>query len=197
MTDEGNRAEDPGDADLQHRSLEEVRAELARFLDAGPTSDWRRIELKARTWVRGTTLEWRDLVNTVVRGLLTPEGEPGHRGWHRLETLTACFDRTMKSIIQDYWRREQNPIVPINESAAGLRDTPDPERQTAARSALNAILDALDDDKGTQGIAVAHALGKSPAEIKKEFNLTDTAYESALKRVQRAVHRWKNSGGQP
>jgi len=79
MTDAGNRGEDPGDADLDHGSLSEVRAELARFLDAGSSPEWRRIKLKARTLIGGTTLDWRDLVNTVVRGLLTPEGEPGRR----------------------------------------------------------------------------------------------------------------------
>jgi hypothetical protein len=194
MTDTGDRGEDPGDGEFDHRTLEEVRAELARFfLNAGPTPESRKIELKARTWVRGTTLEWRDLVNTVVRGLLTPEGEPGRRRWHRLETLPACFDRTMKSIVQDYWRKQQNPIIPITDTAVGLREIPDPEKQVLAQKELKGILCALNDDKGTQDIALAHALGNSRAEIKKQFNLTETAYETALKRVQRAVRRWKSS----
>jgi len=196
MTDAGNRGENPGHADFDHRSLEEVRAELARFSDPAQAAEWRRIELKARTLVRGTTFEWHDLVNTVVRGLLTPSGDPGRRRWHSLETLPACFERTMRSIVRDYWRRQQNPIVPISETAAGLREIPDPEKQILARKELDGILCALDDDKGTQDIALAQAMGESAAEIKKRFNLTDTVYEAAHKRIYRVVQRWKSSGGQ-
>jgi hypothetical protein len=92
--------------------------------------------------------------------------------------------------------KRRSPIIPITDAAAGLREIPDPEKQVLAQRELREILSALNDDKGTQDFALARARGHSRAEIKKQFNLTDTTYETALKRIQRAVQRRKSSGGQ-
>jgi RNA polymerase sigma-70 factor (ECF subfamily) len=196
MIDAGDRGEDPGDADTDHMSLEEVRAELARLSTPEAAPEWRKIELKARILVRGTTLDWRDLVNTVVAGLLAPESERRRRRWHRLERFPACFDRTMKSIVRDHWRREQSPIVPINEAAAGQGEASDPEKKAAARMELDALLNALDDHRDTWKVAWLRAQGYSPVEIKRLLNLTDTDYDTALKRIRREVLRRKAAGGQ-
>jgi hypothetical protein len=182
-----------GVEDEEHASVEEVAAELERL--SRTPADWRRIELAAKFWVRGTAIHPRALVHMIVTRLLTPEGKHRRR-WHRKETMLACFNRTMKSIIQDYWRGAQNPITAIDDIAAGLHYVPDPERQVIARNELVKILSALDDDKHTRDIALARAQGESRAEIKKRFALTDTAYETALKRIQRAVQKRASGGPQ-
>jgi DNA-directed RNA polymerase specialized sigma24 family protein len=120
----------------------------------------------------------------------------GRRRWHREETFMACLDRTMKSILRDYWRRQQVPIVAVNDIAAGLRDAPDPEREAAARDELADISKALDDDKHTLEIAMARGRGDTPANIKSQFGLSDTEYASALKRLQRVALKRRSSGVQ-
>jgi RNA polymerase sigma-70 factor (ECF subfamily) len=187
MTDTSDASEDPGDGDPEHRSLEEVTAELQRL----PRADQDRIERRARILVRGTTMEPGDLVNTVVSRLLTQR-----RHWHRSETISACFDRTMNSVRRDYWRREQNPIVSIDNTAVGLRNDPDPERQATAREELRRVLDLLSDDRKTHEIALAMANGETPAEIRQRFDLTETDYDTALKRIRRKLMKQKAPGGQ-
>jgi DNA-directed RNA polymerase specialized sigma24 family protein len=187
MADAVDRGEDPGDVDPEHRSLAEVVAELERL----PRSEQDRVERRARILVGGTTMEPGDLVNTVVERLLTQR-----RHWHRQETMAACFDRTMKSVRQDYWRREQSPIIAVNDAAAGIRNDPDPENQTMVREELRRILDVLRDDQRTQEIALAMANGEKPAEIRERFGLTETEYDSALKRIRRKLMKQSPPGGQ-
>jgi DNA-directed RNA polymerase specialized sigma24 family protein len=131
-------------------------------------------------------MEAGDLVNTVVERLLTPDGQHC-RHWHRKETLVGCIYRTMKSVVRDYWRRQQIPMVAINEAAAGHHADPDPEAQSIAREELLSVLRTLSDEDNTAAIALRLAGGDSPAEIRKRFNLTATAYDSALKRIRRRL----------
>src|SRR5438105_4095566 len=102
MTDPGDRDEDPGESEGEHATVDEVADELVRLGRLG----WDRIELSAVILVRGTTMAPRDLVNTTVERLLTPTGQRRRR-WHRQETISACFARTMRSIVWDWWRRRQ------------------------------------------------------------------------------------------
>ena len=195
MTDAGDGGNNPGDADTDHRSLEEVRAELARLTSPEAAPEWRKIELRAKILVRGSTIHCQDLVHTVAERLLAKEGKHRRR-WHKKEIFSACFERTMKSIVRDYWRGEQNAIVPIDGAAAGLREAPDPERQAMAREELGNIRDLLQDDKNTLEIAMALAGGETRAEIIERLHLTDTEYETARKRVSRKLMRQKITGGQ-
>jgi len=139
-------------------------------------------------------MEAGDLVNTVVERLLTSDGRH-RRHWHRRETLPGCIYRTMKSIVRDYWRRQQIPMIVISEGAAGHRADPDPETQSIAREELLGVLKALGDDDNTAAIALALASGHSPAEIRKNFSLTETGYDSALKRIRRRLLKHQSSGG--
>jgi DNA-directed RNA polymerase specialized sigma24 family protein len=187
MADTVDRGEDSGNADPEHRSLREVAAELERL----PRAEQDKIERRARILVRGTAMGPGDLVNTVVRLLLMER-----RHWHRQETISTCFYRTMNSVRQDYWRREQQEIVGVNDAAAGLRYDPGPERRASAREELERVLKLLSDDRNTCEIAVAMASGEKPAEIRERLGLTETEYDSALKRIRRKLMKDRAPGGQ-
>lgn len=184
---------EPGlrESDADYATVEEVAAALTQL----SASELDRIELQARLLVRGTMMEPGDLINTVVERLLTRDGMHG-RHWHRKETLSDCFRRTMKSIVRDYWRRQQSPMAAISDAAAGHRADPDPEMQIVARDELLAVLNTLGKDDGTAAIAMALASGASPEEIRKQFDLSETEYNSALRRIRRRLMKHRTSRGQ-
>lgn len=189
------QSDEPGsgshESEAEYATVQEAAAGLAQL----SPSELDRIELRARLLVRGTTMEPGDVINTVVERLLTRDGKYG-RHWHRKETLTDCFHRTMKSIVRDYWRRQQTPMVAISDTAAGHQPDPDPEVQMVARDELLQVLKALGNNDNTAAIALALASGSSPAEVRKHFELSETGYESALKRIRRRLLKHKMSGGQ-
>ena len=160
MTDSDDQGSDPGDSERDYATVEEVATELARL----SSSELDKIELQARILVRGTQIEPGDVINTVVERLLTRD-EGHRRHWHRKETIAGCIYRTVKSIVRDYWRRQQIPMIAISNGAAGHRADPDPEMQVIARDELLEVLKTLDDDDNTAAIALALATGDSPAEI--------------------------------
>jgi DNA-directed RNA polymerase specialized sigma24 family protein len=189
------QSDEPGlgspESEAEYATIQEVATGLARL----SPSELDRIELRARLIVRGTTMEPNDVINTVVERLLTRNEKYG-RQWHRKETLADCFHRTMKSIVRDYWRHQQIPMVAISDTAAGHQADPDPEMQLVAREELLQVLKALGNDDNTAAIALALASGSSPAEVRKHFNLSKTGYESALKRIRRRLLKHETSGGQ-
>jgi RNA polymerase sigma-70 factor (ECF subfamily) len=188
MTESDDQGPDSGDGQTAYATVDEVAAELARL----SASELERMVLRAQTLIRGTGLEAKELINTAVERLLTRDGDR-RRHWHRKETLAACIYRTMKSIVRDHWRRLQTPMHAITDSAAGLREDPDPELQLMARQELLEVLRTLDDSNNTAVIAVEVASGHSPAEVKKRFGLTDTDYDSALKRIGRRIRKYKEA----
>jgi DNA-directed RNA polymerase specialized sigma24 family protein len=179
------------ESEAEYATVQEAAAGLARL----SPSELDRIELRARLLVRGTMMESGDVINTVVERLLMRDGRYG-RHWHRKETLTDCFHRTMKSIVRDYWRHQQTPMVAISDTAAGHQADPDPEVQLLARDQLLQVLKALGTDDNTAEIALALAGGSLPAEVRKHFELSETGYESALRRIRRRLLKHKMSGGQ-
>jgi DNA-directed RNA polymerase specialized sigma24 family protein len=190
MTDSDEPGSDPGDNSCDYATVEEVAIELAAL----SASALGKIELQARTLVRGTGMDPGELINTVVERLLSRDGEHV-RHWHRKEIFASCLYRTMKSIVRDRWRRQQIPIIVISEEAAGLRSDPTPEAQLIARQELLEVLRILGNADNTSAIAVALASGHSPDEVKQRFGLTQTDYDSALKRIRRRILRHKASGG--
>jgi hypothetical protein len=190
MTDSNDQGSDPGNSERDYGTVEEVAAELARL----SSSELDRLELKARILVRGTPMESGDVINTAVERLLTRD-EDHRRHWHRKETIAGCIYRTVKSIVRDYWRRQQLPMIAVSDGAAGHRADPDPEVQVIARDELLEVLRTLGDDGNTAAIAVALATGDSPAEIKDRFALTETGYDSALKRIRRRILKHKRFEG--
>ena len=95
----------------------------------------------------------------------------------------------MRSLVQDWWRREQRPVVAANDTSAGLREEPGPHRTSAARQALADLSTILKDDKSTLEIALAIAAGQTPAELRAHYHITETEYDTVLKRIRRALQK--------
>lgn len=204
MTDSEDQddQEDPDEKGGAHATVDEVAAEFARL----GRQEWDRIELIARQLAKGSALDEGDLVNTVVERLLTP----GRRRWHRKETIFGCLGRTMKSIVQDWWRRQQIVEIVTEADAPFLQDEDgdetgiidrarsddaDPERLLMARQALEEVFAALKDDNNTLEIALALANGDKPEEIRYAYDLTETDYDTALQRIRRVRKKLRTPGG--
>lgn len=196
--------DDPDDPDPiggEYATTEEVAAALRGLgLDLGELT---RIEAVARVFAFGSTLEYGELLNTAIVRLLA-----GQRHWHRKETIAQCLKRTMYSIVQDWWRRKEIETIPeadadfLEDDDGGevgvidlaASDAPNAERLLIAREALGAVRGALEDDKHTWEIAEAIALGETPADICYAFELTETKYDSAVKRIWRRLNKIRAVG---
>jgi DNA-directed RNA polymerase specialized sigma24 family protein len=190
MTEPDDCGSDPGKGLSDYASVDEVAAGLEGL----STPALNKIESQARILVRGTAMDPGDLIHTVVERLLIRDGDHG-RHWHRMETLAECIYRTMKSIVRDHWRRQQIGMTAISAGAAGLQEIASPEVQLIARQELRAVLASLDDSHESAAIALALASGHTPAEVRQQFRLSVTGYESALKRIRRGILKHTASGG--
>ena len=185
----------------EHATLDEFADALAGL----GKKDHDRIELIARKLATGTSLEAGDLVNSAIEGLLTP----GRRHWHREETLIECVGRTMRSIVRDWWRRRQTVEIVTEADASFIEDDngdemgiidrsrsedPDQERVLIAREAIDEVRVALKDEKNTWEIALALANGDKPEDIRYAYELTETEYDSALKRIRRTLNKIRPPG---
>jgi len=156
-----------------------------------------RIELQARIFVRGTCMESDELENMVVEGLLSER-----RRWRRDETIVDCFGRTMRRMVQDYWRRvlrDRDVMVTLSadDDDHNLQDhdrifesdEPDPERTIQGRQDLDSILTLLSNEEHPEDpeIARLHAEGESYPVISQRLNLNETEIENARMRIRRAL----------
>lgn len=166
----------------------DLALEVAGLSDA----DLLRLRALARLRARGLPgLEGADLLNEAVLRLLDgsrvrPPGVP----------LVAVLATAMRGLADDHWRRlrrERPVLVP----ASRADPSPDPERAAAAAQAL-ADLDRLF-ARDAVALQVIAGLGEglAPDEIRRRYGLTGTAYDTARRRMRRALLRRDGDGGTP
>jgi RNA polymerase sigma factor (sigma-70 family) len=194
--DEADEETDPDNGDSsEYRSEDELRAELGKLNQKAAE----RLLGIARNRATGTGLAAEDLFHMSLERLLA-----GQRRWRRDESLAHCIARTVKSLVMDWWRRQER--VPIrNETDLGkedaakveaaTHDAPSVERALIARQELEEIMAVLKDDKNTLEVAMMVAEGESPAEIRTAYGLTQTQYDTVLKRIVRARKKMQKTGG--
>ncbi|WP_245501011.1 sigma-70 family RNA polymerase sigma factor [Lichenibacterium minor] len=171
--------------------------EVAALVDA----DLLRLGALARLRARGLPgLEGADLLNEAVLRLLDgsrprPPGVP----------LVAVLAMTMRGVAHDHWRklrRERPVLVPARDAAAAaLHADPspgvDPERATAAAQALADIDRLFARDVVALQVIAGMGDGLAPAEIRRRYGLSATAYDTARRRMRRALLRRDGDGGTP
>jgi DNA-directed RNA polymerase specialized sigma24 family protein len=171
----------------KYRTDNEVRAALAEL---SPRDIVRLVGL-GRIRAIGTDLTAEDLFNTAVERLL----DSGRRHWRRDETLGQCVARTMTSLAKDWWRRRKRVSIQPESRlgkadsqamAIAKDDTPGADRMIIAQQEFREIKALLKDDKNTLEIAMLLAEGETPADVREAYGLTQTQYDSLLKRIVRA-----------
>ena len=179
-------------------ALSDVAAEVAALRDA----DLLRLRAIARMRARGLPgLDALDLLNeALVRLLAGTRSRPAH------VPLVALLATTMRSVAHEHWRRNRresavlvSPRPGEDDAAARQADLSpgvDPERTTAALQALAEIDRLFADDAVALRIVAGLAEGLGAAEIKTRFAIGERDYDSARKRMRRALLRKDGRGGQ-
>ena len=143
-------------------------------------------------------LEWSDVFNEAILRLLDgsrvcPHGIP----------LVAIIAMTMRGVADDHRRRirrERRLLVPADDAA---RQSPDPapcvdlERVMAAAQALAALDRLFARDTEVLWIIAGLAEGLGPEEIRRRHGLDETAYDTARRRMRRALLRHDRDGSRP
>lgn len=181
---------------ISHPPVPDLVAEIAALGDA----DLLRLRALARLRARGLPgLDGMDLLNEAVLRLLDgSRSRPPHMA------LVVVLATGMRGVAHDHWRkmrRERPVLVPSGDGADSaarqpdLSPTADPERVTAAVQALAEIDRLFAGDAVAVQIIAGLAEGLAPEEIRRRFAIGGTAYDSARRRMRRALLRHDGDGG--
>ena len=109
--------------------------------------------------------------------------------------LVAMLAMTMRSIADEHWRivrRERPILVAANETALDQADDSseaNPERAAAAAQALAGLDRLFARDAVVLNILAGLAEGLSAVEIRSRYGLSETTYDTARRRMRRALLR--------
>ncbi|HET6233540.1 MAG TPA: hypothetical protein VFE41_01035 [Acetobacteraceae bacterium] len=176
-------------------------AAVSRTLAALSAIDLLRLRALARLRARGLPhgLDWSDLLNEALARALD-----GSRQWPQGVPFLAFLAGVMRSICDDVWRRRRREAELIafgtNAEADG-RDVPcpaaDQERVLAACEAVAAIYRLFAGDLVALRIISGLANGQSAEDIRLLHGLSLVEYNSARRRMRRALLRAELSGIAP
>jgi len=158
--------------------------------------DLLRLKAIARIHARGLPpdVSWSDLLQEALARVLN-----GSRQVPNDIPLEVFLSGVMRSIRAEHWRRvrrdaqHRRASEDLQESASSeaelLDPAPDPERALLAQQELEAIATLFADDPIALQIIVGLGDGLSADEIRAACGLTKTEYDSARKRMRRALLR--------
>ncbi len=178
--------------DLAAQGLDaEPSRDVARAIAELTEGDLLRLKVLARLRVRGLPggIGWADLLHeTILRAL------SGARRWPAGVPLMAFLAGIMRSVCSEHWRRarRERQVLVAEAAEVDAADTSpgaDQERLVAAAQALAAIYRHFAEDGTVLKIMAGLAEGLSAREIRRRHDLTQTEYDTARKRLRRAVLR--------
>jgi DNA-directed RNA polymerase specialized sigma24 family protein len=159
--------------------------------------DLLRLKSIARIHARGLPPEvsWSDLLQEALARVLK-----GSRRVPDDVPIEVFLSGVMRSIRTEYWRRqrrdgrhwsagEESDDDPASSESGPADAAPDPERALLALQELEAIAKLFADDPVALQIIVGLGDGLSADEIRAACGLTKTEYDSARKRMRRALIR--------
>ena len=172
-------------------AADDLEYEIAREIAALADTDLLRLKAIARLRARGLPgLEWADILHESILRLLNgsrrrPEGVP----------LAAVLAMIMRSIADEHWRlvrRERSILVTANGTALDQADESseaNPERVAAAAQTLAGLDRLFAQDAVVLNIMAGLAEGLSAVEIRSRYGLSETTYDTARRRMRRALLR--------
>jgi DNA-directed RNA polymerase specialized sigma24 family protein len=145
--------------------------------------------LRARALPGG--ISWSDLLHeALVRAL------DGSRQWPAGVPILVFLAGVMRSICDEIWRhrRRERTLIALGEAAAAESQdvpcaAPDQERVLAASEALAELYRLFAGDAVALRILSGLANGLSPADIRVTHGLSEVEYDSARRRMRRALVR--------
>ena len=172
-------------------------ADRALALKLVTDCDLLRLKVIARLHGRSLPpdLSWADLLQEALARVLD-----GSRAIPPAVPTVAFLAGVMRSIKAEHWRRrrranEQQPVLATEyqvvaaETAEACDPQPDPERWLIAAQQLQAIGTLFEHDPVALQIISGLGDGLTAEEIRRTLGMTKTDYDSARKRMRRALIR--------
>ncbi len=167
------------------------RSDIARAIRGLGATDRLRLEAIARLRARALPegLGWADLLHEAIRRALD-----GARAWPEGVPLVAFLAGIMRSVWSEQLRR---PVATVMLDDALPDPAPDPERVLAAAEAVGNLYRLFSGDLPVLRILGGLADGLSAAEIRRRTGMPATEYDSARRRMRRALLRalLRDAGG--
>jgi RNA polymerase sigma-70 factor (ECF subfamily) len=179
---------------LRAVTVDHSTVDAARAIRALSDADLVRLKALARLWSRGLPggLGWVDVLNEAIVRVLD-----GTRAWPPGVPLLAFLSGVMRSICLDHWRRARRELP--GDDPDGLAEEaeqmPDQERTLAAAQALAEVNRLFARDAQARKIIAGLAEGLEAQEIRRLYGLSEVEYDSARKRMRRALLRSGLAGG--
>jgi RNA polymerase sigma-70 factor (ECF subfamily) len=176
-------------------AVDNAARDVARAIRSLSDADLVRLKALARLWARGLPdgFGWVDLLNEAIARALD-----GSRRWPPGVRLLPFLSGVMRSVCDDHWRRlqrERDLFVRVGEVSehgrwGGERESPpSPERVLAAAQALVVVHGMFAHDPVALKIISGLAEGLSAKEICALHAIDERAYDTARKRMRRALLR--------
>ena len=151
--------------------------------------DLLRLRALARLRARGLPggLVWSDLLHEAVLRALE-----GTRHWPPGVPLLAFLAGIMRSLCDEHWRRRrrETPLPQPGDAATALTDSAaDPERVYAAAEALAAVDRLFASDTVAMKVVAGLTNGLGAEEIQRLYGLGPVEYDTARRRMRRALLR--------
>jgi DNA-directed RNA polymerase specialized sigma24 family protein len=163
---------------------------VSRVLASLSEADLLRLQALARLRARGLPrgVSWSDLLHEAIARALD-----GSRQWPPGLPFLAFLSGVMRSICDESWRRRgrEAELVVFGDDVEGDVECPAPnqERVHAAAQAITAIQRLFRGDEVALRILAGLANGLSAEEIRNNNNLSSVQYDSARRRMRRALIR--------
>jgi len=165
--------------------------DVARALNALSDADLVRLKALARLWSRGLPggLGWTDVLNEAIVRVLE-----GSRAWPPGVPLLAFLSGVMRSICDDHWRRVRREALTrhgdLAELGASAEETsPGAERTLAAAQALGEVNRLFAADAQVLTVIAGLSEGLTAGEICHHYGMAERDYDTARKRMRRALLR--------
>jgi RNA polymerase sigma-70 factor (ECF subfamily) len=177
-------------------TVDHTTVDVARALHALSDADLVRLKALARLWSRGLPggFGWADVLNEAIVRVLD-----GSRPWPPDVPLLAFLSGVMRSICDDLWRRaRREPVVDdLADLVVSVEGTsPDAERTLAAAQALAEVHQLFAADPCALKIIAGIGEGLSAREICQLYGMSERDYNTARKRMRRALLRRGLVGGE-
>jgi RNA polymerase sigma-70 factor (ECF subfamily) len=168
-------------------TVDRTTVDAARAIHALSDADLVRLKALAQLWSRGLPggIGWADVLNEAILRVLD-----GSRRWPAGVPLMAFLSGVMRSICDDHWRRRRRAPRADADLALGAEDTaPDPERMLVAAQALVEVHRLFAHDPCALKIISGLADGLTASEICRHYAIAERDYDTARKRMRRALLR--------
>jgi len=176
-------------------TVDSAAGDIACAIHSLSDADLVRLKALARLWARGLPggLSWSDVMHEAIARALD-----GSRKWPPGVPILAFLSGVMRSICDDHWRRErlEHQVLARDmdlESLCGAGDgagpLADPERVLSAAQGLAAVNRLFAADPLALKIVAGLADGLTAGEICKVYGISERDYDTARKRMRRALLR--------